>query len=266
MPDYFSSPVDNKPPASTLGSYSKALDDQGDDFDYGMKQYRDLLSNYKDTQPLTYNPVGYSESGDVSDSLNTLSNLANNGGYSAADIANIRARGISPIRSIYSSAQQGLDRSKALQGGYSPNFAAVTAKMARDQSNQIAQAVTNVNATLAQNIASNKLAAAPSFASAASSEAGRKLSANEFDTTNQQDTAKTNAGINSSNLSDKLGILGGMTNLYGTTPAAANTFGNQALQAANINSNNAQASNSAVGGVNANLLSRLPNFANSRMG
>lgn len=116
---------------------------------------------------------------------------AQSGGYTPQETADVRARGISPIRSIYSSANRDVDRQRSLQGGYSPNFAATKAKMAREMSDTIANKTTDVNATLAQNIAQNRLSAVPN-------------------------------------------ALHGMQGLYGTTPALASTFGNQALQGAHL--------------------------------
>lgn len=90
-----------------------------------------------------------------------LLDLSKTGGYSDSDVANIRERGISPIRSVYSSAMRNVDRNKALQGGYSPNYNAVQAKMARELSDTISGATTNINADLAQRIAQNRLTSMP---------------------------------------------------------------------------------------------------------
>jgi hypothetical protein len=162
------------------GLYNTAVGQQAQDYGNIMAGYQNLPST-----------PGYQNT----------ANLAATGGYSDQDKEDIRARGISPIRSIYSSAQQNVDRNKALQGGYSPNYNATQAKMARDESQQISDATTNVNATLAQNIAQNKIGLAPTYAA--------------------QETAP----------------LEGQKSLYGTTPALASTFGTQALQAANLQNN-----------------------------
>jgi hypothetical protein len=93
--------------------------------------------------------------------VTNMNDLATTGGYTAQNQADIRERGISPIRSIYSSASQNVDRQKNLAGGYAPNAVATQARMARDMSGIIADKTTAVNADLAQNIASNRLSAAP---------------------------------------------------------------------------------------------------------
>lgn len=126
-----------------------------------------------------FNPTGtntttYNQSGDTTTALKQLQELAETGGYSEQNKNDIRARGISPIRSIYSSAQRGLDRSKSLSGGYSPNYAAASAKMAREQAGQISGATTKVNADLAQSVAQNRLSAAPAYASASADESARR--------------------------------------------------------------------------------------------
>lgn len=110
--------------------------------------------------------------------------FAKTGGYSPDDIQNIRARAVSPLRSIYSSANQDIDRQRSLQGGYSPNYTASKAKMARELGSGIADASTNANAAIAE---------------------------------------MQHAG--------KLQGLQGQNQLYGTTPALASLYGNQALEA-----------------------------------
>lgn len=84
--------------------------------------------------------------------------FADTGGYSPEDIANIRARAISPIRSVYSRSLAELDRHKALQGGYMPNYAAARAKMAREQSYATSDATTNAEAAIAEMRNKGKLA------------------------------------------------------------------------------------------------------------
>src|SRR5665213_861562 len=280
-----------KPP-SIFDVYGGSLATTGQNYDSLMGNYNDLLASSKaspiapisstPTQPnINFAPTTaaqvspsttqYSQSGDTSTALGDLSGLASTGGYSDANIADLRARGVSPIRSVYANAQTNLDRQRTLQGGYSPGYTAATAKMARELSDSIAGQVTNVNAGLAQNIASNKLSAAPAYASAAGAEASRKagidtantsaintaasenaaardnasqfnaqgnLNAQEANTKITQQNAanklavdQSNQGIAAKNNQQLLDIIKSMQSLYGTTPALANTFGNQALAA-----------------------------------
>lgn len=94
---------------------------------------------------------------DYADIMSGFRNFANTGGFSPEDIAQLRARSISPIRSVYSSAQRDLNRQRSLQGGYMPNYAPALARMAREQSMSQAEATTNANAGIAEMVAQNRL-------------------------------------------------------------------------------------------------------------
>jgi hypothetical protein len=84
--------------------------------------------------------------------------FARTGGFSPEDLANIRARSISPVRAVYSNAQREVNRQRALQGGYSPGFQALQARMAREQSQGAADAYTDVEANIAEMVQKGKLA------------------------------------------------------------------------------------------------------------
>lgn len=127
--------------------------------------------------------------GKYGDVMDKYGEFAKTGGFSPEDLANIRARSSSGIRSVYSSAQQGLNRQKALQGGYSPNYTAATAKMAREQSQGVSDASRNTEAGIAEMVQRGRL-----------------------------------AGIGGMG-----NTVGGMAGMYGSTPGLANMFGNQAL-------------------------------------
>ncbi len=178
---YANQPRQSIPPSGgvtgSYGLYNTAVGQQANDYSNIMKGYGDLSS---------------------SPAYANTANLATTGGYSDQNIADIRERSISPIRSMYASAKENVGRNTALSGGYSPNANAVQAKLARDESTQVGDATTNVNAQLAQNIAGNKMQMAPQF----SANAAAPLQ-------NQQ-------------------------SLYGTTPALSKTFGDQALGAADL--------------------------------
>jgi len=116
--------------------------------------------------PLTAKTSNYTQSQDVTNSLSSLKDLTDTGGYSPQGIQDIRERNISPIRSIYASGKQGLERNRALSGGYSPSFNATSASMARDQASKISDVTTRTNADIAQNVATNRLSAASPYASA----------------------------------------------------------------------------------------------------
>ncbi len=92
-----------KLPISSFGSpsqYSAGASQQASDYDTIMKQYQDLAKSWQ-TNPMTATSVTpqlapYSQSADVTSGLSKLSDLATTGGYSAGDIADIRARRQNP--------------------------------------------------------------------------------------------------------------------------------------------------------------------------
>lgn len=199
---------------SITDAYGSSVDRADKDYDRIMTGYQDLALKNK------FTPISYASSPDIQSALASLKNFSTTGGYSDSDIFNIRERDISPIRSIYASAKQNLDRQRIISGGYSPGYAAAIAKMARESSAQIGDITTKVNANLAENIASNKLAGSQAFGSLGSSEAGRTL-----------DTSKFNESEQDNYLNRDLSILDAQRGLYGTTPALANMFGQQVLSA-----------------------------------
>lgn len=215
------------PPARTAGAtgtsggtpeslYGTATQQGAEDYSSIMQGYKDLIA--KNNQP----------NSEYSSAVTNLGDLAKTGGYSEGDKSDIRARGISPIRSVYSSAMQNVDRQRSLSGGYSPNYGAVQAKMARDLSSTISDKNTDINATIAQNVAGNRTANATGYANA----------------------AKTQSEI-------PMQALQGMTSLYGTTPANAALFGNNALQRstlqANVNNQGQQGNMALIGQLMAGL-------------
>jgi hypothetical protein len=167
------------------------------------------------------------------------------GGYSADDIANMRARGVSPIRAAYANAEQNLQRGRALQGGYSPNMAAAQVQMAREQGQSAADATQNVEATLAQARNQGRLAGLGGMSGIETSRLGADVDLSKFNTEldfrGQQYNADARARAQAQNRAasasraaasrqDQFRALAGMTNLYGTTPGMSNMFGNQLLQ------------------------------------
>ncbi len=191
-----------------------------DNYSQGANQnkadYSRLMGQYNDVFNKTQGQGQYQETPDYREAINNLSGLARTGGYSQQDLTDLRARAISPIRAIYANAQRDIERKRALNGGYSPNYNAVTAKFAREQSDQISNQMQNANAGIAQNVAQNKLQVAPQFANIAQN----------------QDQYRNDYGMK--NLQQQLQALGGQTSLYGTTPALTATFGGQAQNASQL--------------------------------
>lgn len=256
-------------------TFTAAANTQASDYDKIMAQYADLVKSFSanpaapatiapqaavNYHPTTAQTTNYAQSGDVTSSLSDLKGLADTGGYSEADKANIRERDISPTRSIYANAQQNIERSKALSGGYSPSFNATTAQMTRDEADQIGGINVAANAGIAQNVAANKLSAASPYASASASANAAKTSVDQGNTNivnqinadnaaRQTQVDQTNADratqanefnasvtnqANQFNKSGAVGAVQGQASLYGTTPALTNTFGNQVVQAGQL--------------------------------
>ena len=259
----------NTKPANNMSSaYDAATSEQAQNYDDMMGRYDNILNNPSNkVSPLNYVPINsvfnrnlqgtqYNRSNDLNTAITGLSDYSKTGGYSDSDINNIRERSISPIRSIYDSAQRGLNRQKVLQGGYSPNYGALTAKMARDSSSQIGDLTTRVNADIAQMVASGKLSGLNSLGNVASRDNELMNQASRYNTDLQNQIELMNTeeqkrveglnnqrrleveGLNNAailqNNNTEMNALQGKTSLYGTTPALTQTFGNQVLQ------NNAQ--------------------------
>lgn len=212
-------PKKKSPLEEMYSLYNKGVERQAMDYDDIMGRFRNIFDSAGDSAQ--FSPIRYDKSADTTRALGELQDLSRTGGLSGADQQNLRARGISPIRSMYATAQRDMDRNRRLNGGYSPNYGAVTAKFARDQSSAIADQMDKVNANIAQMVQSGRLSAAPNYASAAQAESELKHGIAKFNAQGMFDASKQRK-------SDKLGAAQGMTNLYGTTPALANLYGNQA--------------------------------------
>lgn len=236
-----------------------AIKTQAGDYDSIMNNYKQLLANTSSIpmmQPSTYQPqtYQYQTSPDLKGALGNLQQLSQTGGYTNEGIADLRERGISPIRAIYANAQRDIDRNRRLQGGFSPNYNAVKAKMAREMSDRIGSAVRDVNAGLAQNVAQNKLSVAPQYANVAAQQSNLQNEIGERNTGIMNDASKFNMQfpleVNKYNVglqSQVADVLRSMQGLYGTTPALAQLFGQQALSSAGLqNQINQQNTNSGI--------------------
>jgi hypothetical protein len=264
-------------------AYPASVEQTGEDYSNIMQGYQNILNEPQDTRfgdlysqyqgllnrsPITPERQTYSEDPNVSASLGILKDLATTGGLSEADIQNLRARGVSPIRAVYANMQRNLDRQRSLGGGYSPNYGAVTARMAREMSEQAAGATTDVNARIAEMVQSGKLSSAPQFASFAGREAEAKRGIDRFNIENALRAQELGSGRELAALSGmrdilnqpdrRLQALSGMTSLYGTTPALASTFGNQALSAAELQQRAVQASQATAANAFANIARNQP--------
>ena len=240
-------------PFGSPGSFGAAAEQQGGDYDKMMSQYDELVNASgsggqqakQNFTPIAPQLSKYEPSSGLQSALAQFQSLAATGGLGSTDVQNIRARGISPIRAIYANAQRNLARQKNLQGGYSPNYGAASAKMAREQSEQLGQANTNLEATIAEMQQKGKLAATPEYARLQAQESQNQNLFNQHNADiinqiNQQNAllpleyAKVNQNIDDQTFGNRLQAIEGKRTLYGTTPALTATFGNQVVQAGQL--------------------------------
>lgn len=255
-------------------AYPASVEQTGQDYSRIMEGYEELLSKIPGRfsglrsnvtsgggQPLSFKPItpqafSYNRSPEVTEGFSKLRGLTETGGYAPEEIASLRERSISPIRSVYANAQRNMDRQKVLSGGYSPNYNAASSRMTRDLSEQIAGATTNVNAAIAERVAAGRQSAIPQFAQQAASESelsnritqmstdarnraseinsGRKLEVDRLNLEGKNKTSSDLERLAQEEQAAELQALESMRSLYGTTPALASLFGQQALGAEQI--------------------------------
>ncbi len=218
-----------------------------------MRDYGDIMGAYKNEYgqipsptKFSYQTVGASRPGELNEAYAALrgalpgyQEFANTGGYSDKDIQELRARGTSPIRAAYGNTMQDLERSRALGGnGGSANFIAATSRAQRQLPGQMAEAMTGVNAKLAEDIRSGKLAGLGGMTNVGSTMGG--LSSQEANRMLEASLANQRADLQTQGMGEeslqnsfrnRMGALSQMASLYGTSPGMASVFGNQALGA-----------------------------------
>lgn len=224
-----------------------------------VNDYNNLMGDYKSMPtvqgpspyiPITSNPVtaqtaNYSRTPEFNEGLGNYRNFAQTGGLSGEDQNNIRERGISPIRSVYENTQNNINRQRSLAGGYSPNYNAVSSKLAREGSQQIADRTQDVNGQIAQMVQQGKMFGTQGFGNMSqrdlelatqtalqNAQQGNAVGMfNEGNRTNiegmnREGVARGNdQNINAFNAN--LNKTNSMANLYSATPGLANTFANQ---------------------------------------
>lgn len=183
--------------------FNVAADRGASDYDELMGNYRKFLGSAPSTSTTNF------------EALPGYRNFAENGGYSGQDIQDLRQRAIDPLRGVYSRAQSELNRNRALQGGYSPNFAAAQSQMARQLGHQVADTNVGVNASLADAVRQGKLAGL----------AG------------ETDINKAQSAEGLANRGQQLSGMSGATSLFGASPGQAQTYGNQMLTSTGQTSN-----------------------------
>jgi endosialidase-like protein len=218
-----------------MNNYNQAV--QRDTQDYGdiMGGYKNFLSGFKPS----FERVKYERPAELGESFGYLREtmpgyreFAKTGGYSAQDIQELRARGIAPIRSAYGNTMMELDRARSLGGaGGAPNYIAAASRAQREMPGQMADAMTTVNAGLADAIRQGRLAGLSGMTQVGGTMGG--LSSEEAGRIMQANLANQGADLQTQQMGmqGRLGALSGMQSLYGTTPGMSSMFGNQALNA-----------------------------------
>ena len=168
--------------------------------------YTDIMNNYRaiatGAGTSGYGGGGYSAPtltahlasyDDPFNSYGGYQDFASTGGFSGDDVANLRARGVSPIRAAYANAEKELSRNRSLQGGYSPNMAASLVKMAREQGQSAADAVQNVEAGIINQRNANKLSGLGGMSGIEGQRLGAQIDVNKFNAGQLTDVDARNA-------------------------------------------------------------------------
>lgn len=219
--------------------YQSAYNTDSNNYNEIMQRYRDSSANaatmgedskntYKNMMngagDITMNP---GDEKAVGTALEGYGNFAKTGGFSGDDISNLRARAISPTRAIYGQAQDELNRQRAIQGGYSPNFGAASARMAREQSQQASDANINANAGIAQMVQQGKLYGLTGLSTTGLGDAATRTQMGMANNANRLSGAAGSSGIDEARMDALLKNNAGMTSAYSATPGMTSTLGNQ---------------------------------------
>jgi hypothetical protein len=242
------------------GNYDEIMQGYRNQMNQGGREYGNIMSRYNsalDKYGQGPTDATYTEAPEMGTAFAKLKELMDTGGLNAQEQGDLRARGISPIRAVYGNMTRNMDRQRALGGGYSPNYNASAARMARESSESIAGATTNVNAKIAEMVQQGKLKAAPEYANLANSknnlsnQIGVENMKNRTDWMGNYGNLLGGAGsLTTAKNNNNTDALRGMTSLYGTTPALVETFGNQVSNRAGQNQNAAaQKQNYQLGGL-----------------
>lgn len=216
---------------------------RGSEANYG--DYTDIMNQYRQLAggggpggggggggaSMQASTIGYN---DPFQSYGGFQDFSKSGGYSAEDMANLRARSFSPIRAAYANAERELHRQRSLQGGYAPNAIATLAKMARERGQETSDAATNVEGGIVDSRNRNKLMGLHGMSNVEGQRLQADLDVARFNAQAQMAASASaasaaNAAAGQSS-ADRFRALSGMTQLYGTTPGMSELFGNQLLQ------------------------------------
>lgn len=238
-------------------NYNQAVGGQQQDYGNIMNaynQFRQGLSptsfSYKNVSAPRPKELGESY-GYLREAMPGYREFSETGGYSPTDIQELRARGMSPIRSAYGNTMMELDRARSLGGGGgAPNYIAALSRAQRELPEQMAGAMTDVNARLADSIRQGRMfglqgisGTGSTMGGLSSQEAGRQLQAALANQSADLQAQGMGEQSRQNMFGNQLASIGGQANLFGTTPGMSSMFGNQALNAMQMRQGAEQARN-----------------------
>ena len=180
--------------------------------------------------------------GDLSKAAAGYGDIAQTGGYSNQDIANIRERAGQANQTIFDNANSQIARGRNLTGG-GANTNATVANLARGEAQGVSSTNLNTESNLATMIQQGKLAGLGGLASTAGTQGSLE---NQAAGINESAGAATAANVDSANR--------GQASLYGTSPGLTSTFGSQLLDSSGQMINTQQLQNNlGLGLVNAQI-------------
>lgn len=201
-----------------------------------MQDYRDLMDMYKSyTGSLPANNlvnaerVSYNRTPEMQKAMSGYSEFADTGGFSEENKTDLRSRALSPVSTVYNNMKNEMARQRNVQGGYSPNFNAASAKMRSGASQQMSDIAQQVNASIAEAVQKGRLAGIGGLGDLATTDTGFGQQAQ---LANQQ--ASLTAGLanqRNSMYDPRLQALNAASSLFGTRPGMAALFGDQMLGA-----------------------------------
>ncbi len=152
--------------------------------------------------------------------------FANTGGFSGADQANFRARGLSGVPSLYEGMRRDLGNRMAVSGGYGPGFDYAGSQLARDRARSIADTNLGVETNLANMIREGRKWGASSGSGAEQNILDRQMQATGQASNLAQSIASQRAAAAAASRSgsqedfrNRMAILGELRGLRGETGA-----------------------------------------------
>jgi hypothetical protein len=263
-------PIYGQPPPEYTpeAAFPRAIEQQAGDYDSIMSGYRnllntqdpdygDLMNRYRMQLNQNQQPARatYAETPQFHEAFGSARELARTGGISDAEEASMRSRGVSPIRAAYQLAQSNMNRQARLGGG-SAGYNAAISRMARQQSQSMADAMENVNAGIAETRQRGRIAGTGNMTTMGEGSSSRRNEVEIANANNASRWGESQASLLSGmgnlmqmNANRRAQALQGMTSLYGTTPALVNTFGNQVQNAQQMAANNPRTTRRMGAGV-----------------